>query len=186
VAPRTRDDIVSVDRAVVVAAPAGAAAPAGTAEDADAADDALAAAVAVRTAAERTRAGRAASPRDALPADRAADVADDEEPSPGVLSAAESPARRTGPREAGADEAEPFADLAESTEGLSSAWAVPAPANATPTPNVRALAPSHAYGWRRRRAERRPAFTEPVTETCCVPCDSINVPFESPLAPEKG
>jgi len=85
VAPRTRDDTVRVDRAVVVAAPAG------TAEDAGAADDALAAAVAVRTAAERTRAGRAASPRDALPADRAADVADDAEPSPGVLSAAAVP-----------------------------------------------------------------------------------------------
>jgi hypothetical protein len=57
---------------------------------------------------------------------------------------AESPARRAGPREAGAEDVEPFADLAESADGLSSAWAVPAPANATPTPNVRALAPSQA------------------------------------------
>gem|GEM_PF-2519573 len=81
--------------------------------------------------------------------------------------------------------ADAFADPAESTDGPSSAWAVPAPANATPTPNVRALAPSHAYGWRRRRADGRPAFTEPVIETCCVPCESINVPFESPLAPAK-
>jgi hypothetical protein len=88
VAPRTRDDTARVDRAVVVAAPAGAA------DDAGAVDDALAAAVAVLTAAERTRAGWAASPRDALPADRAADVADvvdDAEPSPGVLSAAAVP-----------------------------------------------------------------------------------------------
>jgi hypothetical protein len=85
VAPRTRDDTARVDRAVVVAAPAGAA------EDAGAADDALAEAGAGLTAAERTRAGWATSPRDALPADRAADVADDAEPSPGVLLAAAVP-----------------------------------------------------------------------------------------------
>ncbi|MBJ7401295.1 hypothetical protein, partial [Mycolicibacterium sp.] len=73
----------------------------------------------------------------------------------------------TDPREAGADEVEPFADLAESADGLSSAWAVPAPANATPTPtpNARALAPSQAYGWRRRRADRLPVFVVVDAET---------------------
>jgi len=77
-ARRTRGETVSVDRAALAVA-------------AGAVDDALAAAVAVRTAAERTRAGRAASPRDALPADRA-DDADDAEPSLGVLSAEATPA----------------------------------------------------------------------------------------------
>ena len=72
---RILDDTVSVDRAALAVA-------------AGAADDALAAADAVLTDAERTRAGRAASPRDALPADRA----DDAEPSLGVLSAEATPA----------------------------------------------------------------------------------------------
>jgi len=72
-------------------------------------------------------------------------------------------AGRDFPRDATGAEA--FDDLAESAVGLSSAWAVPAPANATPTPNARALAPSQAYGCRRRRAERLPVFVVVDAET---------------------
>ena len=41
---------------------------------------------------------------------------------------------------------EAFTELAEPADAASSAWATPAPANATPTPNVNALAPNQAYG----------------------------------------